>query len=260
MLPLLWNLHQGTEQLRQVRRPLVQMAAVKLGSQTLGEVLLLVKWLQSPNFVDYCRIRQMKRPTEKQIWGLKAVKKREDMQCLKLRSVVFISNKQPIQQAFSPPTSLMVSQLRSKVLQKWFKSEAGGGNHLGILCWLWNLLNRQHEVIRPPEPVFSLKSSEDFNWQTDERVRKGSKMSQLTVICVNLKAKAQIVNCLHGIAYRDQYPRNASFLRSDIATRQTWQCSAKLRKMTLDEVLRSSLIMGDMPKFELEVAHGQECL
>ena len=50
--------NQGKEQLnRQVRRPLVQMAAVKLGSQTLGEVLLLVKWLQGPNFVDYCIIR-----------------------------------------------------------------------------------------------------------------------------------------------------------------------------------------------------------
>ena len=91
-------------------------------------------------------------------------------------------------------------------------------------------------------------------------MRKGSKMSQLTVICVNLEAKAQIVNCLHGIAYRDQYHRNASFLRSDIAMRQTWQCSAKSRKKPLNEVLRSSLIIGDMPKFELEVVHGQECL
>ena len=101
---------------------------------------------------------------------------------------------------------------------------AGGANHNPGISMLttWNLLkdgkvkSSNLQIFR----FFSRKSSRRFSLEkTDERVRKGSKMSQLTVICVNLEAKAQIVNCLHGIAYRDQYHRNASFLRSDIATR-----------------------------------------
>lgn len=198
------------------------MAAVKLGSQPFGEVLLLVKWLQGPNFVDYCIIRQMKRPTKKHIWGLKVVQKWEDMQCLKLRSV--LSKKQPLQQAFSPPnfwkmkpTSWGQKSCRSD------DSRCGGcKSQPGISMTTWNLLKDGNmkssnlQIFR----FFSRKSSNRFSLANrDFRVRKGSNMSQLTVICVNLEAKAQIVNCLHGIAYRDQYHRNASFLRSDMATR-----------------------------------------
>lgn len=257
--------NQGKEQLnRQVRRPLVQMAAVKLGSQPFGRSFAAGE-VASRSKLCWLLHNSTDEATNKKT-NLRA------KGCAKMKGHAMFDIKTCFIQEATTTAGILSPQLLS-----WSRvevespaevmiHEAGGANHNPGISMLttWNLLNDGNmkssnlQIFR----FFSRKSSRRFSLANrwDERVRKGSKMSQLTVICVNLEAKAQIVNCLHGIAYRDQYHRNASFLRLDIATRQTWQCSAKSRKKPLNEVLRSSLIIGDMPKFELEVVHGQECL